>query len=103
MTGRTFRGRIPRRLFLRASYRGGFSCMSELPTVTGREAIQAFARAGFIEHHIKGSHHVLKKTGLLFQLTVPVHGKMPLKKGTLRRLIRDAGLTVGEFTDLLQR
>ena len=77
--------------------------MSEPPMVTGREAIQAFARAGFIEHHIKGSHRVLKKTGHLFQLTVPVHGKMPLKKGTLRRLIRDAGLTVEEFADLLHR
>ena len=77
--------------------------MSELPAVTGREAIQAFASVGFVEHHIKGSHHILKRPGHRFLLTVPVHGNDPLKKGTLRRLIRDAGLTVERFADLCHR
>ena len=32
-------------------------------------------------------------------LSIPMH--KPVKKGTLRRIIRDAGLTVDEFNDLL--
>ena len=32
-------------------------------------------------------------------LSVPMHD--PVKKGTLRKLIRQAGLTVEEFVDLL--
>lgn len=33
------------------------------------------------------------------KLTVPAHD--PVKRGTLRRIIRDAGLTVEEFLELL--
>ncbi len=75
--------------------------MSELPPVTGRQAIAAFRKAGFEVVRIRGSHHVLKKAGHRYLLTVPVHGSNPLKPGTLRRLIRDAGLTVEQFAQLL--
>jgi predicted RNA binding protein YcfA (HicA-like mRNA interferase family) len=78
--------------------RGG--CLN-LPNVTGQEAIRAFQRAGFALDRISGSHHVLKKVGHPFVLSVPVHGKKVLKSGTLRSLIRTAGLTVDEFCDLL--
>jgi predicted RNA binding protein YcfA (HicA-like mRNA interferase family) len=75
--------------------------MPELPVVTGREAIQAFEKAGFCLERVEGSHHILKKAGHVYLLTVPVHGATPLKRGTLRSLIRSAGLTVGEFVSLL--
>lgn len=77
--------------------------MSELPVVTGREAIEAFARIGFVEVRVKGSHHVLKKPEYLHLLTIPVHKNKTLKKGTLRQLIRSAGVTVEEFITLLER
>jgi predicted RNA binding protein YcfA (HicA-like mRNA interferase family) len=34
-------------------------------------------------------------------LSVPVHGNRSIAKGTLRGLIRDAGLTVAQFLALL--
>ena len=34
-------------------------------------------------------------------VTVPVHSSRDLKPGTLRSIIRQAGLTVEEFTQLL--
>jgi predicted RNA binding protein YcfA (HicA-like mRNA interferase family) len=37
----------------------------------------------------------------LLRLSVPVHGNKALKQGTLRRLIRDAGLTVEQFSERL--
>lgn len=75
--------------------------MSKLPAVSGRDAIRAFQRLGFEIARVEGSHHVLKKPQHVFNLTVPVHGKKPLKTGTLRRLIRDAGISVEEFVEQL--
>jgi len=77
--------------------------MSRLPVVSGLEAVAALEHFGFVVARIEGSHHVLKKPQHLYNLTVPVHGNKPLKKGTLRRLIRDAGLTVDEFVEVLHR
>lgn len=76
--------------------------MSELPSVTGLEAIKAFTRVGFVEVRVKGSHHVLKKPDHVYLLTVPVHKNQALKTGTIRRLIKDARLSVDEFVELLK-
>ncbi|UCC31815.1 MAG: type II toxin-antitoxin system HicA family toxin [Phycisphaerales bacterium] len=77
--------------------------MSELPAVSGREAIKALQIVGFEVARIEGSHHILKKPGHPFNLSVPVRASKSLKRGTLRRLIRDAGLTVEEFIEALER
>ena len=69
--------------------------MSELPQVSGKEAIKAFGKLGFHIVRQRGSHIILKKDGFPILLSVPLHDE--LKKGTLRSLIRDAGLTVDEF------
>jgi len=73
--------------------------MSELPVVSGAEAIKAFGKAGFYEARQRGSHVVLKKDGHPTLLTIPVHDE--LRAGTLRRSIRDSGLTVEQFCALL--
>jgi len=72
-----------------------------LPVISGREAVKALCRAGFRVVRQRGSHVRLEKRteeGLI-KLTVPLHKS--LKKGTLRRIIMDAGLTVEEFNGLL--
>jgi len=71
--------------------------MSELPTVTGSQAVKAFEALGFQLDRVKGAHHVLVKPGHRFHLSVPVHGTDSLKRGTLRSLIRAAGVTVDDF------
>lgn len=77
--------------------------MSELPAISGKQAIDAFLAAGFrVDRISKSSHHIMKKEGHRFLLTVPVHGNKTLKPGTLRGLIRSAGLTVEQFTALLK-
>ena len=72
-----------------------------LPVVSGREAIKALCRAGFRVVRQRGSHVRLEKIieDKVIKLTVPLHKS--LKKGTLRRIIKDAGLTVQEFNRLL--
>lgn len=73
--------------------------MSRLPVVSGREAIAAFARDGWEVARQESSHVTMKKRGLRFLLTVPLEKE--LDTGTLRRLVRDSGLTVAQFQRLL--
>jgi len=72
-----------------------------LPVVSGREVIKALCRAGFRVVRQRGSHVRLEKRteDKMIKLTVPRHKS--LKKGTLRRIIKDAGLTVQELNKLL--
>lgn len=73
--------------------------MTKLPRVSGVEAIKAFGRLGWRVARQRGSHVTLVKEGTQLILTVPLHSE--LDRGTLRRLIRDAGVTVEEFVDAL--
>ena len=75
--------------------------MSRLPRITGREALGALKRAGFVEVRIEGSHHHLHRAGGSGVVTIAVHAGKVLKPGTLRSILRQAGLTVEEFTALL--
>jgi len=73
-----------------------------LPAVNGRRVLRALTRTGFIIDRIVGSHHVLVFPGDPTRtVTVPVHSGRDLKPGTLRGIIRKAGLTVEEFVELL--
>jgi predicted RNA binding protein YcfA (HicA-like mRNA interferase family) len=73
-----------------------------LPVVKGRAVIRALMRAGFVVDRISGSHYVLTLPGDSTRtVTVPVHGTRDLKPGTLRSIIRQAGLGVEEFVALL--
>lgn len=73
--------------------------MPKLPVVSGREARRAFEKDGWIFDRQRSSHMVLVKPGVPVNLTVPDHRE--LDRGLLRGLIRDAGLTVKQFRDLL--
>lgn len=73
--------------------------MAKLPVVSGREAVQAFRRAGWILVRWRGSHMMLTKEGEEATLSIPDH--LELGHGLLRALIRDARLTVDQFVKLL--
>lgn len=73
-----------------------------LPAATGRQVLRALRKAGFVVDRIVGSHHVLAHPDDPRRaVTIPVHGNHALKPGTLRNIIRQAGLTVEEFRALL--
>lgn len=73
-----------------------------LPAVNARQVLAALRRAGFVVDRISGSHHMLvHTTDSRRTVTVPFHGARSLRPGTLRNIVRQAGLTVEEFRDLL--
>jgi predicted RNA binding protein YcfA (HicA-like mRNA interferase family) len=74
--------------------------MTKLPVVNGRECVSALQRGGFVIDRQKGSHITLIRDNPFARTTVPNHNKA-LKPGTLRSIIRQAGLTVDEFVELL--
>jgi predicted RNA binding protein YcfA (HicA-like mRNA interferase family) len=73
--------------------------MPKQPVVSGAEAVRAFQRAGWRVDRQRGSHVVLLKMGSVASLSVPQHPE--LAPGTLRALIRAAGMSVEEFAALL--
>lgn len=73
--------------------------MGKLANISGKEAARAFARAGWQTMGQMGSHLVMTKPGERANLSIPQHRELSV--GTLRALIRAAGLTVEEFLDLL--
>ncbi len=73
--------------------------MSKLPVVSGKDAVKIFQKMGYQFDHQTGSHVILRQTFPPFRrLTIPNHKE--IAKGTLRSLIREAGLTVDQFVDL---
>lgn len=73
--------------------------MPRLPDISGRQAVAAFQKAGFEVRRQRGSHIVMTKPGFPATLSVPDHRE--LKPGTLRALVRKAGLTIHQFQQLL--
>jgi predicted RNA binding protein YcfA (HicA-like mRNA interferase family) len=73
--------------------------VSKLPRLSGRECIKALEKAGFCFKRQEGSHIVLRRDDPFAQVVVPDHGE--LDRGTLRAIIRQAGLGVEEFMRLL--
>jgi predicted RNA binding protein YcfA (HicA-like mRNA interferase family) len=69
-----------------------------MPVVSGKEAVRAFERLGYEQVRQKGSHVFMKCEGRT-SLSVPLNN--PVKRGLLRRLVKDAGFTIEEFKDAL--
>jgi predicted RNA binding protein YcfA (HicA-like mRNA interferase family) len=73
-----------------------------LPSLRARDVIRALERAGFAVSRTSGSHcRLIHQTDPARKVTVPLHGNTDIKRGTLRGIIAQAGLTVAEFIALL--
>lgn len=74
--------------------------MSALPVVSGREVVNALGKIGYDFDRQRGSHMILRQQSSPHRrVTVPDHAEVA--KGTLRTIIRQVGLTVDEFRELM--
>lgn len=71
---------------------------TDIRLYSGAEAVQKFQRADWTVTRQKGSHVMMTKPGYQWTLSIPQHSE--LGPGLLRKLIRQAGLTIEEFNDL---
>ncbi|MFS8972523.1 type II toxin-antitoxin system HicA family toxin [Streptococcus mitis] len=60
--------------------------------ITGKEMVKLALANGWIEVRKRGSHHHLKKEGVPYLVTIPVHGNEDLGKGLERKILKDLGL-----------
>jgi predicted RNA binding protein YcfA (HicA-like mRNA interferase family) len=73
--------------------------MPALPVISERKAVRVFEELGWQVARQRGSHIIMVKEGEIATLSIPDHKEVA--KGTLRSLIRTAGITVDEFVDQL--
>lgn len=72
-----------------------------LPSVSSKRLIAALKKSGYFIHHQTGSHIILKSENLPRLRVVVPAGRKDLKKGTLKNILRQAGLSVDELIELL--
>ena len=77
--------------------------MPKKKPVSGLKLIKALSKAGFQVVGRKGSHVRLKRktSDNIYIVIVPVHPEV--KKGTLKSILRQAGLTAEELERLLEQ
>ncbi|NOY52838.1 MAG: type II toxin-antitoxin system HicA family toxin [Deltaproteobacteria bacterium] len=73
--------------------------MTQLPSVSGMKVRRVFEKNGWVFKRQKGSHMILTRTGFRATLSVPNHKS--LKEPLLKRLIKDSGMTVEQFKEML--
>ena len=73
--------------------------MGKLPQISGRECVATLQRVGYYIKRQQGSHIILRRDDPFAQLVVPDH--KTIDRGTLRAIIRQSGLSVDQFIDLL--
>jgi predicted RNA binding protein YcfA (HicA-like mRNA interferase family) len=67
----------------------------------GTEVVKVLERLGWEVVRRRSSHIIMVKEGHIATLSIPDHQEVA--QGTLRSLIRSAGLTVEEFIDASRR
>ncbi len=73
--------------------------MSKLPRVSGADAVGALKKLGFYVRRQHGSHIILRRDTPFAQTVVPNYRE--LDTGTLRAILRQVGVSVEAFTELL--
>ena len=74
--------------------------MPRLPALTPEELARILLRRGFLLDRSKGSHRIYFHPGTKRRAVVPFH-KGTLPAGTFHEILRQAGITKEELTDLL--
>lgn len=72
-----------------------------LPVVKARDCLKALQKAGFFIDHQTGSHaRLIHRSRPELKVTIPIHNK-DVPQGTLKSILRQAGISVEEFLELL--
>jgi len=76
----------------------------KLPRITGADLVRVLQKAGFTVARQRGSHVQLRREepdGSVTTFPVPVHAGKDLKKGTLKGILRKAGMDVDDLAGIL--
>ncbi len=72
--------------------------MPKIPAITPQKIIKILKMKGFVLDRTKGSHHIYYHAETKKRIVIPFH-KTDLPKGTLHEILKQAGLSKGEFKE----
>ncbi len=76
--------------------------MTKIPALTSREIFRGLKKAGFeFDRQAKGSHEIWYNPATKRNTTIPNHPGVEIPKGTLKAILKQAGLSIDEFLQLL--
>jgi len=73
--------------------------MTRMPALKPKEVITILDKAGYYIDHTTGSHYIMRHPDYTQRTPVPYHAK-DIKKGVLRSIIKQSGLSKEEFLSL---
>ncbi len=73
---------------------------ARLPSCKPKDVERVLLKLGFVERRQRGSHKIFVRESDQRRAVLPWHNR-DLRRGTLRRIIRDTGLSLEEFVDRL--
>ncbi|CAD6493970.1 MAG: HicA toxin of bacterial toxin-antitoxin_ [Candidatus Argoarchaeum ethanivorans] len=75
--------------------------MTKLLSYTARDVIKRLRKAGFVfDRQAKGSHEIWYNPTTKRRTTIPNYPEVDIPKGTLKAIIKEAGIGVEEFINL---
>ncbi|MFA6548743.1 MAG: type II toxin-antitoxin system HicA family toxin [Candidatus Margulisiibacteriota bacterium] len=74
---------------------------NKIPVLKGKEVVRALEKAGFVVKRTTGSHVILKNNSTSKIAIVPTHGSKDIKRGTMFSIIRQTGLSIEAFIELI--
>ena len=76
--------------------------MTKIPVLTSREVIRGLKKAGFeFDRQAKGSHEIWYNPSTKRRTTIPNHPGVEIRKGTLKAILEQAGISLDDFLQLL--
>ena len=73
--------------------------MTRMPALKPGEVISILEKAGYDIDHTTGSHYIMRHPDHPQRISVPYHAR-DIKRGVLRSIIKQSGLTQEEFLSL---
>ena len=64
-----------------------------MKSISGKALCKIVERNGWKLKRVTGSHHIYAKKGVKAILSIPVHGNCDVPIGTLKGILKDAGLS----------
>ena len=74
----------------------------KLPVISAKDTIKAFEKIGYKVVRQKGSHIRLRDDSCVNHRPITIPDHKVLKQGLLRKLIKDANLSVEEFISIVR-
>ncbi|MFN5539404.1 MAG: type II toxin-antitoxin system HicA family toxin [Candidatus Melainabacteria bacterium] len=68
-----------------------------MKSISGKALCKLVEKFGWQLKRITGSHHIYEKVGVDAILSIPVHSNRDIPIGTLKQILKDAGLSAQDL------